>query len=373
VKVLLTGSAGFLGWHTRLRLHAQGGHDVAVVTRENWGDLGRLVTDVDAVVHLAGVNRGTDDEVCDGNVALADDLATTIEAVAGRGDRPTRVVYANSVQSGNGTAYGTGKQLAAQRLESLRDLGCAVVDVRLPNVFGEHGRPRYNSFVATFVDAVASGERPEVSDRPVELLHAQGAAQSLIDALTTDDEVPEPRGTLVTVQEVLSLLHEFRDSYAAGEFPDLSSQFRVQLFNCYRAALFPHHYPVPLTPHTDSRGTFVETVRSRGGEGQSSMSTTAPGVTRGEHYHLEKVERFAVVSGSATISLRRMFTDKVIAFNLNGDDPSAVDMPTGWAHNITNNGDDVLITQFWSNELFRPERPDTFPERVQAQEVRTRC
>ena len=222
MKVLLTGSAGFLGWHTRLRLHAQGVHDVAVVTRENWGDLGRLVTDADAVVHIAGVNRGADDEVCDGNVALADDLITQSRRwpvpATDRCAWSTRTPYSD----GNGTPYGTGKQLAAQRLERLHELGCAVVDVRLPNVFGEHGRPRYNSFVATFVDAVARGDRPEVSDRPVELLHAQGAAQALIDALTTDRRVLEPRGTLVDVQEVLDLLHEFRDAYAVGEFPDLS-------------------------------------------------------------------------------------------------------------------------------------------------------
>jgi len=164
---------------------------------------------------------------------------------------------------------------------------------------------------------------------------------------------------------VLSLLQEFRVSYETCEFPDLSTPFRVHLFNCYRAALFPSHYPIPLKPHSDARGTFVETVRSRGGEGQSSISTTAPGVTRGEHYHLEKIERFAVVSGQATIALRRMFTDEVVEFDVDGDRPAAVDMPVGWVHNITNTGDDVLITQFWSHELFRPDAPDTFPHPVQ--------
>ena len=360
MRVLLTGAAGFLGWHTRLRLHARGEHEVTVVTRDTWPDLGALVASADAVIHLAGVNRGSEEQVEAGNVSLAQDLADAVRAAGHR----VRVVYANSVQDGNGTPYGSGKARAAQELGSLRAAGHPVVDVRLPNIFGEHGRPRYNSFVATFVHAVAAGETPAVSDRPVELLHAQGAAQALVDALTTEAERVDPRGTEVGVQEVLDLLHEFEASYATGEFPDLSTPFRVALFNTYRAALFPSRYPLPLEPHADARGTFVETVRSRGGEGQSSFSTTVPGVTRGEHYHLSKIERFAVVHGRATIALRRMFHDEVVEFPVSGDAPCAVDMPVGWAHNITNTGDDVLLTQFWSHELFRPDAPDTFPHPV---------
>jgi UDP-2-acetamido-2,6-beta-L-arabino-hexul-4-ose reductase len=361
VKVLLTGAAGFLGWHTRLRLHAQGEHDVMVATRESWGDLGALVAEADAIIHVAGVNRGDDPDVEAGNLRLADDVVNAVSAAS----RPVRVVYANSIQSGNGTAYGTSKEQAGTVLRGLEETGSAVVDVRLPNIFGEHGRPGYNSFVATFVHAVASGDSPHVTDRQVELLHAQGAAQALIDGLTTDERRLDPAGQPVSVAEVLALLEEFRASYETGEFPDLSTPFRIQLFNCYRAALFPSHYPILLQPHSDARGTFVETVRSRGGEGQSSFSTTVPGVTRGEHYHLEKIERFAVVSGQATIALRRMFTDEIVEFDVDGHRPSAVDMPVGWVHNITNTGDDVLITQFWSHELFRPDAPDTFPHPVQ--------
>ena len=366
MRVLITGGSGFLGWHTRLRLHAQAEHEVAIVTRESWPDLRALAAETDAVIHIAGVNRGDDDEVVDDNVRLAEDVAAAVRETG----RPLRIVYANSIQSGNGTAYGTGKEGAAKVLRDLESSGSTVVDVRLPNIFGEHGRPRYNSFVATFVHAVVAGETPQVSDRPVELLHAQGAAQSLIDGLTVDAVRLDPRGVTVGVAEVLDLLHDFRASYATGEFPDLSTPFRVQLFNCYRAALFPAHYPIALQPHTDARGTFVETVRSRGGEGQTSISTTVPGVTRGEHYHLEKIERFAVVSGRATIALRRMFTDEVVEFDVDGARPCAVDMPVGWAHNITNTGDDILLTQFWSHELFRPNAPDTFPHPVR-QEIHT--
>lgn len=369
MKIVLTGAGGFLGWHTRLRLHALTDHEVIPVSRQEWAELPSLVADADAVVHIAGVNRAdSDDAVRDGNVSLARDLAAAISGASS----PLRVVYANSIQAGNGTPYGTGKEVAARIVgEATTAGGGSFVDVLLPNIFGEHGRPKYNSFVATFVHATVAGDDVSINDNQVGLLHVQDAAQALMDGLSTDVASLSPDPETHGVQEVWDLLQEFHSNYVpSGEIPDLSSKFRIDLFNTYRSALFPEHYPIALVPHADARGAFVETVRCRGGEGQSSFSTTVPGITRGEHYHLSKIERFAVIRGTGTMELRRMFTDEVLTFEADGDTPVAVDMPVGWVHNITNTGDDVLFTQFWSHELFRPEAPDTFPEPVRPQEQR---
>lgn len=367
MKIVLTGAGGFLGWHTRLRLHALTDHEVVPVGRAEWSELSALLSDADAVIHIAGVNRAdADDEVRDGNIALAQDLAAAVTTAG----RPLRVVYANSTQAGNGTPYGVGKESAARVLgEAIAVVGGHFVDVVLPNIFGEHGRPRYNSFVATFVHSTVAGDDVTINDNQVGLLHVQQAAQALLDGLTTDLAALHPDPETHGVQEVWDLLQEFHASYVpSGEIPDLSSTFRIDLFNTYRAALFPEHYPIQLVPHSDPRGAFVETVRCRGGEGQSSFSTTVPGITRGEHYHLHKIERFAVIRGRGTMELRKMFTDEVLTFEADGDSPVAIDMPVGWVHNITNTGDDVLFTQFWSHELFRPDAPDTFPEPVRPQE-----
>lgn len=367
MKIVLTGAEGFLGWHTRLRLHAVTDHEVVPVGRGRWSDLRDLVAGADAVIHVAGVNRADSDErVRDGNTALASYLATVIE----QNGSPLRVVYANSIQAGNSTPYGTGKQEAGRILrEATEASGGGFVDVLLPNIFGEHGRPRYNSFVATFVHATVNGEEVTINDNQVGLLHVQEAAQALMDGLTSQESMISPQPEAHGVQEIWDLLQEFRASYVpTGEIPDLSSKFRIDLFNTYRAALFPEYYPIKLVPHSDPRGAFVETVRCRGGEGQASFSTTVPGITRGEHYHLSKIERFAVIRGTGTMELRKMFTDEVFTFEVNGDSPVAIDMPVGWVHNITNTGDDVLFTQFWSHELFLPEAPDTFPEPVRHQE-----
>jgi len=364
VRVLITGASGFLGWHTRLRLSALTGYDVVTATRETWANLDALVASVDAIIHLAGVNRAEqDDAVEQGNARLGEDLA---RAISSAGPRPLRVVMAGTIQVERDNPYGRGKLLAQQRIASATlGVGGHFVDVCLPNLFGEHGRPNYNSFVATFIDATIAGTKPHISENVVELLHAQDAAQALLDGLETTHTRTRPRGTRVAVGEIWSLLQEFHSSYLpAGEIPSLHSKLRVDLFNSYRSALFPKHYPIALVPHSDARGSFVETVRCRGGEGQTSFSTTVPGVTRGEHYHLTKIERFAVIQGEARISLRKKFTAQTISFEVTGQDPVAIDMPVGWVHNITNTGNDLLLTQFWSHELFREDAPDTFAESV---------
>lgn len=366
MRIVITGASGFLGWHLRTRLHALTDHDVAEVDVHNWHLLDQSVKGADTVIHLAGINRADDREVEEGNAKLASDLARAASTAA----TPPRIVYANSVQAGNDTPYGRGKAQAADILaDAAQRSGSAFVNVLLPNLFGEYGRPNYNSFVATFVNKVVNGERPEVADRPIDLLHVQRAAQVLMDAMASDDGVARPQGTPTSVRGVLDKLVVFRDLYGNGDFPPLESPIDVDLFNTYRAALFPANYPIALQPRSDHRGRFVETVRSHGGQGQTSVSTTKPGITRGEHYHLSKVERFVVLSGNARISLRKVLTDEVVSFDVSGENPVAIDMPTMWIHNITNTGDTELVTLFWSHELFDHKAPDTYWEPVQPAEV----
>lgn len=361
MKLVVTGAEGFLGWHTRVRLRALGGYEALPVSRENWSDLGALVGGADAVLHLAGVNRGEPADVERANVELAQDVADAVR----RAGRPMRVVFANSIQAGNETPYGTGKAMAADALRgACAASGGELVDVHLPNLFGEHGRPNYNSFVATFVAHAVRGTQPSVDDRLVPLLHAQQAAGEMLAALVGPAGMRRPNATEQSVAHVWTTLRSFRDTYATGDVPSLLTPFDVDLFNTLRAGLFPDAYPKSLTQHSDDRGRLVEAVRSHGGQGQTFVSTTRPGVTRGEHFHLRKVERFVVLSGTARISLRRVLTEDVVDFEVSGEHPTIVDMPTLWAHNITNTGDTELVTLFWTNELFDADQPDTFRETV---------
>lgn len=363
MRVVVTGAGGFLGWHLRCRLHALGGYEVVALDRGGLASLAEAVAGADAVIHLAGVNRAeSEGEVAQGNTMLA---ARVADAVRGAG--VPRLVFANSVQEGNGTAYGDAKAAASRMLRDAADaVGSTYVDVVLPNLFGEHGRAHYHSFVATFCAHVVAGQEPSVQDRQVVLMHAQDAAAALVAALEGPPRVERPAGTTISVVEVLSLLRAFDDRYRTGEIPVLDSRFVRQLFSTYRTAAFLHRGPFRLEPRSDERGTLVEAVRAYGGGGQTFVSTTVPGARRGEHFHLEKVERFVVLRGRATIRLRRLFTDHVISYDVTGDEPLAIDMPTMWAHDLTNAGDDELVTAFWTDSVFDPANPDTFPEPVDA-------
>jgi UDP-2-acetamido-2,6-beta-L-arabino-hexul-4-ose reductase len=361
MKIVVTGAHGFLGWHLRCRLHALTDATVAAVGRGDLGRLPEVVRDADAVVHLAGVNRGADTDLAEANVTLSRLVADAVS----RSDTRPRIVFANSIQAANGTPYGDGKAAAASVLaEAVESVGSSFIDVRLPNLFGEHGRPHYNSFVATFCHELALGRQPKVVDRELFLLHAQRAAQALMDGLAGDSRMDTPSGTPVTVAGVLGALHRFQHPYNSGDIPPLVSELDIELFNTFRAELFPARYPIPLVKRADARGELFECVRSHGGSGHAFVSTAVPGATRGEHFHLRKVERFVVIRGRGRITLRRLLTDEVVTFVVDGETPVALDMPTMWAHNITNTGDGELVTMFWTNTIFDAAHPDTYPERV---------
>lgn len=361
--VAMTGADGFLGWHTRVALLEQGNGASHIPVGEGF-DLEQATATVDGsprLIHLAGVNRGSDDEVADGNVLFAEQMA---QALRGAAKPPPVVVYANSIQATNGSVYGDAKLCAAEILASASaEVGAEFVDVRFPNLFGEHGRPFYNAVTATFCYLLADSQTPEVhQDRELALLHAQNAADLLTGAVGLSE-----MARLVereSVSGLLKRLSAISETYRRGDIPDVATDFDRDLFNTYRSYVIDTQTPIDLTRHADDRGSFFEIIRSHGGCGQSSFSTTVPGISRGDHFHRRKIERFTVLSGEATISLRRLFTDEVREYAVNGTRPAAVDMPTGWSHKIENTGQDLLYTSFWTNELFDPSSPDTIPEAV---------
>lgn len=360
----LTGAAGFLGWHTRAHLRASRMEPI-LANRETIGDaeaLQRFVGEVDVVIHIAGVNRGSDAEVYEGNVDLAHKIAAALQAT----DDSRVVIFANSIKAGDDSAYGRSKEHAAQILADAQlAAGGRFVDVRLPHLFGEHGKPFYNSGVTTFAYQLANGQEPQIEvDSELELFHAQDAAALLSRSADIGSDPPRPKGRRIFVSEALALLRRLSVPYLTnGVIPEMVDDFEVRMFNMFRSHLFPGHVPIKLSQHRDQRGSFFETVRSDG-KGQTAVSTTAAGETRGEHFHFNKIERFVVISGEATVRIRRLLDDHVHQYFVSGDDPVAIDMPTLHPHNISNTGDRDLITMFWANELFDPAKPDTIPEPV---------
>ncbi|MCH2101186.1 MAG: NAD-dependent epimerase/dehydratase family protein [Planctomycetes bacterium] len=376
--VLITGAYGMLGFHLRARLHVLRGVEVLCAGRDEFADeaaLDALVSRAGAVVHLAGVNRGSDEEVESGNCSIAEALVRSLQRVGS----VATVVFSSSTHRERDTPYGRSKRVAAETLAawSLAS-GGAFHEVVLPHVFGESGRPFYNSVVHTFCHQLATGKALSIDSQEskLELCHAGSVSDAILALLQLRPEAElqgvaqaEGRwrffGQEATVGDLAELLTRQHEQYfEANELPELSSPFELALFNCLRGAAFPKSYPVPLQLNTDSRGSLFEAVRSRRA-GQTFFSTTAPGVTRGNHFHFSKVERFVVVGGKAEIRIRRLFDDKVSVFVMDGANPAYVDMPTLHTHEITNVGDGELMTLFWAHEFFDPAYPDTYAEKVQ--------
>lgn len=367
MRIAVTGSEGFLAWHVRAVLTAKPGLNALCIDRQAFGQpdaLDRLISAADAVIHLAGVNRANDDaEISEVNPQLA---ARLTEALRRTGKR-IPVVYANSIHARHSTTFGKAKRKAAEILvaDGERE-GYPVLNFQLPNVFGEGGRPRYNSVVATFAHALANGAPTVVEeDRELPLAHAVLVAERLVDAsidpLHADLDLPVTR---MRVSEVLRRLEEIAGPYREGQLPDLSHEFTRDLFNTYRSATFPSQWPKVIQAHQDPRGSLHEAMRSRGGPAQVFFSTTRPGASRGNHFHLRKFERFLVMQGEAEIILRRLFGSDVIRFPVSGDSPVFIDMPTLWTHALVNTGDRDVTTLFYADQVFDPAHADTYAEVV---------
>ena len=366
-RIAVTGPNGFIAWHLRCAARARWGGDLIGLDREDFCDVDRLakkLVDVDVVVHLAGVNRAASESaVREENPWLARQLVTALK----RGGSSSAIIYGNSVHANGDSAFGVAKREAAGILNQWgAESGNPVIDLVLPNIFGEHGRPHYNSVVATFAHLIARGESPTlVDDKELPLLHVQRACARILDLAESPKsgriEVP---GQPKLVSQVLRNLTQMAGDYRTGDLPNLGDSFTRDLFNTYRAATFPDQFPVYPELRSDQRGDLAEAVRAKGGEAQVFYSSTRPGFTRGQHYHLHKVERFLVLSGQADIRLRRLFSDEVVTFPVTGDRPAIIDMPTMWVHSITNTGSDDLVTLFYADEVLDPASPDTYPEDV---------
>lgn len=371
MKIVVTGAGGLIGWHAHARLHAANcaagfrgavlPYEIAALDHAGFADdaaLQAAVTGADAVLHFAGVNRAPDDEV----EAANPDIAARLVAACGAVGAVPHVVYANSTHAVSDTAYGRSKRIAGERLAAFAR---RYTNLILPHIFGEGARPYYNNVTATLIDQLLAGKDVTVNpEGRVHLVHAGVAAQAAIDAVlagTVGEVRPEPRE--VRVPDLLAMLQGFHDLYGRNIYPAFADDFEVALFNTYRAATYPGGWPRPLKLHTDARGTLFEAAKGGSG-GQTFLSTTKPGITRGDHFHLHKVERFLVVQGQATIRIRRVLTDKVWEYAVTGDAPAPVDMPTLHTHSIENTGPGDLLTLFWTHDQFDPDHPDTFADKV---------
>ncbi len=371
IRIGITGQSGFIGTHLYNYL-ALKKEDVSLVPFgdeffEEPGRLEAFVSQCDAIVHLAAVNRHQDPQaIYDTNISLVNRLIAALDKT---GSRP-HLLFSSSTQEERDNVFGKSKREGRKLLEEWAGRSESIfTGMVIPNVFGPFGRPYYNSVVATFSHQLTHNEQPGVDvDAQLKLIYIGDLVRiiyHMIENSITDNEFKITPTDEARVTEILSLMQSFKMQYfEKGIIPNLSDPFERNLFNTFVCYIDHRNYfPFRLKTNTDERGSFVETIKLNSG-GQVSFSTTKPGITRGNHFHTRKAERFAVIKGKARIQLRRIGTSEILNFDLDGNEPSYVDMPVWHTHNITNTGNEDLFTLFWISEPYDPKDPDTFFEQV---------
>jgi len=390
IKIGITGQPGFVGTHLFNTLGLQPDKFIRVPFEDAFfSDKNKLETFVrscDAIVHLAAMNRHNDPEVLyQTNIGLVKQLIGACEATKST----PHILFSSSTQEERDNLYGKSKKEGRELFEKWANQNNAqFTGFIIPNVFGPFGNPYYNSVVATFCHQLTHNETPKIDvDGEIKLIYVGEIVKFITDRIqlhsvtqrshdvsqcnTVENTVKHcetfqvPHTAEIKVSVLLQKLTSFKEDYfEKGILPNLDNPFDRNLFNTFLCYIdHSSFFPFQLKLNTDNRGSFVETIKLNSG-GQVSFSTTVSGITRGNHFHTRKAERFAVIKGKARIDIRRIGTDKVISFELDGKQPSFVDMPVWYSHNITNIGEEELYTIFWINEHFNSEDQDTYFEKV---------
>lgn len=368
-RVLVTGAEGFLGKNLLLHLRERSDIQARVFTRSQSPDsLADLVSGVDIVFHLAGVNRPQDPaEFKAGNADLTGALVDAAMKHDAESHIPT-IVFASSTQASMDNPYGLSKRQAEECVFGYGQQALADVHVfRLPNVFGKWARPNYNSVVATFCHNVAREIPIQIHDpqAPLSLVYVDDVMAQFL-RIIDGDPAPENRRFAsvapiyqTSVGEIATKIQGFRDGRESLHMDHVGTGLVRALYATYVSYLPVESFSYSVPQHADPRGTFVEMLKTPDC-GQLSFFTAHPGVTRGGHYHHSKTEKFLVIKGRALFRFRHMQTGHFYELETTGESPEIVETVPGWTHDITNVGRGEMIVMLWANEVFDSQRPDTF-------------
>lgn len=371
IRIGITGGNGFIGSNlgNYIRLNDKQ-YELIDFNRCFFEDnklLDRFISKCDVVIHLAGLNRHSNQElIFETNVRLARILTESIQ----RTGNLKKLIFSSSIQENSHNIYGESKRVSRGIFEKgLENTKCSFVGLIIPNVFGPFCNPNYNSVIATFCDKICKQENTEIiNDKKLELIYVDELIHYILDIINgtkTERTVAIQATATFAVSEILEKLRSFDEEYIQdGIIPNIESRFNLNLFNTFRSYIdISEMFPKKYLTHTDERGSFTELIRTNT-KGQFSFSTTKKGITRGNHYHTRKIERFSVIKGKAKVSMRMVNTSNTVDLYLDGDSPSYVDIPIWHTHNITNIGDSELVTCFWINEAYDSTDPDTYFENV---------
>ncbi len=365
MKVLVTGSAGFLGRNLRVALERiEGVETLEFDQQHSLDELPALLEQADFVAHLAGSNRPVEEK--EFNEVNRDLTAYLCDMLISLG-RAVPVLFSSSIQAELDNPYGISKRGGEEALRRYAgQSGAAVYVYRLPNLFGKWSRPNYNSVVSTFCHNIAHGLPIEVRDPAytVQLAYVDHVVAAFLDVIQSRPQAQEFHFVEpvfhVTLGELAEHVRSYENIRHSLQIPDMEDPFNRALYPTYLSYLPRDGFSYEPLLRTDNRGWLFELLKAPG-MGQIFVSTTKPGITRGNHYHDSKLEKFCVIAGEAVIRFRHIEEEReVIEYAVQGSRPMVVDIPPGYTHSIENTGDSEMICLFWASEVFDPDRPDTW-------------
>lgn len=365
-QVLVTGAKGFIGQNLCLVLREN--KDIELTEYDIKSEpalLKEALLKADFIFHLAGVNRPKNpEEFKTGNHGLTKEI---VDFLIENNKRPTLIIT-SSTQALLDNPYGVSKREAEDEVKRYKEAtGSSVFPFRLTNVFGKWSRPFYNSVVATFCHQAAHNEPFKIDDRTklIEFIYIDDIIRSFMEILENPNQTDQGDvlsinpSYSITIGDLADKLERIKEMRVSCVIPNFDNLFDKYLYSTYLSYLEKDNFIYSTNKKVDNRGYLFEFIKSSN-SGQMFVSRTLPGITRGNHYHHTKVEKFCVVEGKAKIAFRQMVTGERIEYIVEGQECKVVDIPPGWTHSITNISDSDLITIFWANEIFNQEKPDTF-------------
>ncbi len=363
--VLVTGSDGFVGKNLIAALQQLKNIEIRKFDITNTlGDLEEYLKEADFIFHLAGVNRPKEEkEFKEGNIDFTRNIISTLEKLG----KKTPIVFSSSIQAKQKNPYGESKKSAEDALYEYSKKNKAEVFIyRLPNVFGKWCRPNYNSVIATFCYNISHGLDIKISDEKneVELVYIDDVVEEFAGLIKSRPKaVKNPLGVKrsfkITLGELANKIRGFKEIRKSLIVPDYSDDFTRFLYATYLSYLDVKDFSYKPEMKTDQRGNLTELIKSRQ-FGQIFVSKSHKGVKRGNHYHHTKIEKFCVIKGKAEIKFKNILNNEVISYPVSGELIEIVDIPPGYSHSIENTGEDELVVLFWADEIFNPEKTDTY-------------
>lgn len=366
MNILVTGAKGFIGKNLIIELKNRGYETVFEYDNDaTLEELDSYTKNCDFVFHLAGVNRPENEsEFMEGNFGFTSVLLNSLK----KNNNIAPVLITSSIQALQDNPYGKSKKAGEELLLKYKEeTGANVYIYRLQNVFGKWCRPNYNSAVATFCHNIANDLPITINDREhqMRLVYIDDVVDTFISAME-GNEIGANDGLyyvmsvyLAKLGEIADLLYSFKESRDSLRIPNMSDLFTKKLYSTYLSYLPTDSFSYPLKMNIDDRGSFTEFIKVKD-FGQVSVNISKPGITKGNHWHHTKNEKFLVVHGQGIIRFRKIDMDEIIEYNVSGDKLEVVDIPVGYTHNISNIGDIDMVTIMWANEAFDPSKPDTY-------------